>query len=147
LKPPPIHRRHRILVAMDGSKPAARALRHVIGFAAAGMKLEVLLLNVQLEWAPAISDEEREEGRRLHAEAADRATRRARSLLEAAGVPYEWVMRVGNEAEEIVALARSRKCGQIVMGMRGLGALARIVIGSVSLKTIQLADVPVTLVK
>jgi len=33
------------------------------------------------------------------------------------------------------------------MGMRGLGALARMVIGSVSMKVVQLADVPVTLVK
>jgi len=48
--------------------------------------------------------------------------RRARSLLTAAQVPFDEHMRVGAAAE-------------------------RIVLGSVSLKVIQLADVPVTLVK
>jgi nucleotide-binding universal stress UspA family protein len=33
------------------------------------------------------------------------------------------------------------------MGMRGRGALARVVLGSVSMKTLQLAEVPVTLVR
>ncbi|HZS66903.1 MAG TPA: universal stress protein [Burkholderiales bacterium] len=138
---------HRVLIAVDGSKPAERAVRHVIGTAAAGMKQQVLLLNVQLEWAPARSKEEKDEGRRLHAEAADQATRRARALLEAAGLPYESAMRVGDEAGEIAALARARKCSQIVMGMRGRGAIARVVLGSVSLKTLRLAEVPVTIVK
>ena len=137
----------RILVAVDGSKPAERAVRHVIGLAAAGMKLHVLVVNVQLEWAPAHSTEEKDEGRRLHAEAAEQATRRARALIKAAGIPYESIMRVGDEAEKIVALARARKCSQIAMGMRGLGAIARVVLGSVSLKTLQLAQVPVTIVK
>jgi len=137
----------RILVAVDGSKPAERAVRHIIGLAAAGMNLRVLLVNVQLEWAPARSEEEKDEGRRLHAEAAEQATRRARALLEAARVPYESVMRVGDEAQTIVALARAKNCRQIVMGMRGRGAIARVVLGSVSLKTLQLAELPVTIVK
>jgi nucleotide-binding universal stress UspA family protein len=33
------------------------------------------------------------------------------------------------------------------MGLRGRSALVRVVLGSVSLKTLQLADLPVTLVK
>lgn len=122
-------------------------MRHVVRAAAAGMKVRVLLVNVQPEWAPARSREEKDEGRRLHAEAAERATRRASALLKAGGVPYECVMRVGDEATEIVALAAARNCGQIVMGMRGRGAIARVILGSVSLKTLQLADVPVTLVR
>jgi nucleotide-binding universal stress UspA family protein len=137
----------RILVAVDGSKASERAVRHVIRLHAAGMALQVLLLNVQGEWAPARSPEEEKEGRRLHALAAGRATRRARSLLTAAEVPFNEAMRVGPAAARIVQLARKARCSQIVMGMRGLGAVARMVIGSVSMKVIQLADVPVTLVK
>ena len=137
----------RILIAVDGSKPSERAVRHVIGLCAAGMAVRVLLLNVQPEWAPARSTEEEEEGKRLHARAADRATRRAGALLKAAGIPYDERMRVGPAAESIVKLARTSRCSHIVMGMRGLGAVARVVLGSVSLKVLQLADVPVTLVK
>jgi nucleotide-binding universal stress UspA family protein len=137
----------RILVPVDGSKPSERAVRHVIGLGAAGMSLQVLLLNVQPEWAPARSREEEKEGKRLHEQAAERATRRSRALLEAAGIPYESRMLIGDAAESIVKLARTRDSSHIVMGMRGRGALARVVLGSVSMKTLQLAKVPVTLVK
>jgi nucleotide-binding universal stress UspA family protein len=136
-----------ILLPVDGSKPSERAVRHVIALSASGTALRVVLLNVQPEWAPARSKEDEQEGKRLHLQAADRATRRARSLLEAAGVPYENRLRVGQPAETIVKLAREARCDHIVMGMRGLGAVARAVLGSASLKTVQLADVPVTLVK
>lgn len=64
----------KILVAVDGSKPAERAVRHVVGLHAGGSKLQMLLLNVQPEWAPARSDEDEREGRRLHARAAARVT-------------------------------------------------------------------------
>ena len=136
----------KILLPVDGSKPSERAVRHVVELHAAGMALRVLLLNVQPEWAPARSSEEEKEGKRLHVQAADAATRRARSLLQAAGIRYENRMLVGSAAQAIVKLARKTGCSHIVMGMRQ-GAFARVVLGAVSLKTLQLADVPVTVVK
>lgn len=137
----------RILVAVDGSSPAERAVKHVIGLAASGMALRVLLANVQPAWAPPRSREDAEEGKRLHEQAAARDTRRARSLLEAARVPYEMRLRVGPAADELVKLARSARCSAIVMGLRGRSALTRVVLGSVSMKTLQLSGLPVTLVK
>jgi nucleotide-binding universal stress UspA family protein len=137
----------RILLAVDGSKPSERAVRHVIALRAAGMALQVVLLNVQPDWAPPRSDDEDNEGKQLHVQAAGRATRRARALLEAAQVPYESRMLVGSAAQSIVRLARTGGCRLIVMGMRGHGAVARAVLGSVSLKTLQLATTAVTLVK
>jgi nucleotide-binding universal stress UspA family protein len=132
---------------VDGSKPAERAVRHVIALRASGLNMDVLLLNVQPEWAPPRSREEEREGKRLHAKAAAQATRRALTLLERARIPCERRMLVGAPAESIVKLARTRRCSQIVLGRRGLGAVARVVLGSVSLKVLQLAGVPVTLVK
>ncbi|HLS85406.1 MAG TPA: universal stress protein [Burkholderiales bacterium] len=137
----------RILVAVDGSKPSERAVRHVVALHAEGLALSVLLLNVQPPWAPARSKEEEEEGKRLHAKAAERALRAARGLLDAARIRYEARMQVGDAAQTIARLARTSRCSHIVMGMRGRGAVARAVFGSVSLKTLQLAAVPVTLVK
>ena len=136
-----------ILVAVDGSRPSERAVRHVVAQHESGMSLRVLLVNVQLPWAPARSREEESEGKRLHARAAARATRSARVLLERSKVPYKSRVLVGDEAASIVKLARAQRCDQIVMGMRGRSAVARLVLGSVSLKTLQLADTPVTLVK
>ena len=136
-----------ILVAVDASRPSERAVRHVIALQESGMALRVLLVNVQLPWAPARTREERKEGERRHARATAQATRAARALLERSKVPYEARMVVGDEAEAIVKLAQAKRCDQIVMGMRGRGAVARVVLGSVSMKTLQLARTPVTLVK
>jgi nucleotide-binding universal stress UspA family protein len=47
----------------------------------------------------------------------------------------------------IVEVARNMKCGEIVMGNSGLGAVAGLVLGSVARKVVYLAKGPVTLVK
>jgi len=144
---PPDSDMQSILVPVDGSRPSERAVKHVIALHESGLSVRVLLVNVQLPWAPARDREEESEGNRLHARATARATRSARALLERAKVPHKSLMLVGDEAASIVKLARARRCAQIVMGMRGRGAIARVVLGSVSMKTLQLADTPVTLVK
>jgi nucleotide-binding universal stress UspA family protein len=137
----------RLLIAVDGSAPAERAVKHVAALAADGMALHAVVLNVQPEWAPARSKEDAAEGKRLHAQAAERAVRGARAMLQAAKLSHEVRMRVGPAAENIVKAARASRCHGIVMGARGRGAIARVVLGSVSLKTLQLADVPVTIVR
>jgi nucleotide-binding universal stress UspA family protein len=55
--------------------------------------------------------------------------------------------QIGNPAEVIVAFARHRKCGEIVMGNSGLGGVAGLLLGSVARKVIFLARIPVVLVK
>lgn len=137
----------RVLLPVDGSRIAERAARYVVAMARSGAALKVLLLNVQPPWAPARSQTERFEGARLHARAAKRANRGAESLLVAAGVAHESRMRVGDPARTILAAARQDHCDMIVMGTRGRGALAGLVLGSVAMKVVQLARVPVTLVK
>jgi nucleotide-binding universal stress UspA family protein len=136
-----------ILVAVDGSKPAERAVKHVIALHSSGMALQVLLLNVQPEWAPPRSREEKREGVQLHLAAGERAMRSAKSLLAQAGVPCKSALRIGLAAEHILKLAREKRCHQIVMGTRGRSALAGLVLGSVAMKVLQLASVPVTLVR
>lgn len=80
-------------------------------------------------------------------EAGEKAMRPALTLLERAGVPFKSYSRTGAPADVILKFARERHCGAIVMGTRGMGALAGLVLGSVAMKVIQLAPIPVTLVK
>jgi nucleotide-binding universal stress UspA family protein len=139
----------KLLVPTDGSDNALRAVRHLVALAEHGVKVEAVLLNVQ---RPVMSGEvgavapiEIAEDRR--AAAAGSAVGKARAALDAAGVPCTVHEAIGNAAEEIAAAAERLQCDGIVMGRRGLGTLASLLMGSVSEQVLRLARVPVTLVK
>ncbi len=137
----------KILLAVDGSATSERAARHVLALNAQGLAFEALLLNVQPEWAPARTRDEKREGLRLHLERSEKAMRAAKALLADAAIPFKTALRVGDAAENILKAAREARCEHIVMGTRGLGVLAGLVLGSVAMKVVQLAKMPVTLVK
>lgn len=137
----------RILLAVDGSKAAERAARHVVALKTSGLRLEVLLLNVQPVWAPARSRDEKRERAHLHLEASEQDMRAAKALLARAGIPFKDALRIGAAAENILKVAHEKHCDQIVMGTRGLGALSGLLLGSVATKVVQLSKVPVTLVR
>jgi nucleotide-binding universal stress UspA family protein len=65
----------------------------------------------------------------------------------AAGLACVTHVRIGAPAEVIAAYAAEKGCDAIVMGTRGMGAVAGLVMGSVAQKVVHLASVPVTLVK
>ena len=56
-------------------------------------------------------------------------------------------LREAPEAEAILEAAGRRQCDLIVMGTRGLGRLAGLLLGSVSQKVVQHAQCPVLLVR
>lgn len=140
---------HRILLAVDGSAPSARAADYVCALAAAGAALDVNLLNVQRPVVSrqvrryissmAIECHLREEGREAVAAAA--------AALRAGGVEADPVVRIGHVARSIVQEAMQRGCTRIVMGTRGMGALANLALGSTALQVLHLSELPVTLVK
>ena len=140
----------KILVPIDGSENALRALRHVI--ASQGDYREpaaVVLVNVQ---QPIVSGGvrmfvDRQQLDDLYAEQGEAALAPARDIAAAAGVPAEHHTMVGDAAEAITKMARDTGCGMVVMGTRGLGAVTGMLLGSVATKVIHLSDVPVMLVK
>jgi nucleotide-binding universal stress UspA family protein len=54
---------------------------------------------------------------------------------------------VGEVADIIVRYAQDQKCDQLVMGIRGMGALSNMIMGSVATKVLHLSDMPVLCVK
>jgi nucleotide-binding universal stress UspA family protein len=54
---------------------------------------------------------------------------------------------VGLPAEQIIAAARQDKADLVVIGARGLGAIKRLLLGSVSERVLHRADCPVLVVK
>ena len=64
-----------------------------------------------------------------------------------AGVAVVEHVEQGEIAPTIARLAQELTCDQIVMGTRGRSALGDLILGSVAVKVLHLAKVPVTLVK
>jgi nucleotide-binding universal stress UspA family protein len=67
--------------------------------------------------------------------------------LTKAGFTAEPVCKIGNPAEEIIKVAAKRRADMIVMGAKGLGAIDRILLGSVSTQVMQYANCPVLVVR
>jgi nucleotide-binding universal stress UspA family protein len=63
------------------------------------------------------------------------------------GVEVRKELLFGRAAECIIEVAETRKCELIIMGTRGLGAVAGLVLGSKAQKVISLANCPVMVVK
>lgn len=139
----------RILIPVDGSDRSLAAVRFVADtLVRASHDLEIHLLNVQppLPSAAAIFIDSAVL-RDFHLEEGAKALAGARKLLDDAGVRYASSTLVGEPAETIAAYAEQRDCAGIVMGTRGLGPAAGLLLGSVAHKVLHLSKVPVTLVK
>lgn len=140
----------KILIPVDGSSCALRAVEYVITNATAWKESpQVLLLNVQWNVAAGnvklfisqqtINDYYREQGMA--------ALQSARAALDAAALPYQYHISVGTPAEAIVQYADQQNVDQIVMGKQGQGGLQALLLGSVVNKVLHLAKCPVVLVK
>lgn len=151
-----------ILLPCDGSPPALRAARHAA--AEAGSTTRVDLLYVMeapdFEGRAAVTAPAGDTAAgMLHPAAsspvlagrcpapAARVLQDAATILAQAGVDYAVHWRTGDPASEIAAHARQHACSEIIMGTRGSGALASVVLGSVTLQVIEQVAAPVTLLR
>ena len=141
----------RILVPVDGSASANRAAACAIAFVEGRPNAEITLLNVQNQQTLDVSDISRVTSVATNAEHAaaqsKEALREAIELCHNAQVKFDARSAFGPVADIISKTAREIAADQIVMGTRGLGSWQGMVLGSVSTKVIQLARLPVTLVK
>jgi two-component system sensor histidine kinase KdpD len=139
-KKPPARR---ILVPFDGSPSAIHAVQHVVSLARAGHRGAIWLLNVQAPAAkslPPAAD--------AGVEAAGAAVlKQAGQLLDAQHIPYQCEVLVGMPPAAIASAVDRHQIDLIVMGSTGMGALARLFLGSVAIAVTQGSSVPVTLVK
>lgn len=140
----------KILLPVDGSACALRAVDHLIAHAAWFRDLpEIHLLHVH---APIpIGRVQAHVGKEtLHAyyqEESQEQLAEARKKLDAAGRLHTTHLHVGQPAEVIGKVAGELACDLIVMGTHGRGGVAGLVMGSVATKVLHLAPCPVLLVK
>jgi nucleotide-binding universal stress UspA family protein len=137
----------RVLVPVDGSESSIRAVQFVLKTAPLYVEpAELHLLNVQHP-LPGTIRGVHEQVERHHRDEGAKALAAARSALDASGVKYVYHISVGEPADAIARFAKEKKIEQIVMGTRGLGTIAGMLLGSVASKVLQLVDVPVLLIK
>jgi nucleotide-binding universal stress UspA family protein len=141
----------KVLVAIDGSKHAL----HAVKFAARLVRLlrsapvGITLINVQddagLRHAKAFvgSAEVADYLREL----SEKELKSAQKFLDVAGVKHDMEIRIGRAAREIVVCANAGKFDLIVLGSKGRGAVADILLGSVAQRVLAIARQPVLLVK
>ena len=140
----------KILIPVDGSANAQRAVDHVIkNIAALKEPPQLLLLNVQWNVAAGnvklfINQQTIDD---YYREQCMAALQPARAVLDAAALPYQYHISIGTPAEAIVQYANEQGVDQIVMGRQGQGGLQALLLGSVVNKVLHLASCPVLLVK
>lgn len=140
----------KILIAVDGSDLALRAVEYAIRLVSESKQVpQLMLLNTQWNVATGnvklfidqetINDYYREQGML--------ALQNARAALDAAKLPYQYHISIGRPAEAIVQYANENAVDMIVIGAHGQENLSNLLLGSVTSKVAQLSKVPVTIAR
>jgi nucleotide-binding universal stress UspA family protein len=135
----------RVLLATDSSSDAALAAQSAVELCEkTGSELHVVHVGEYLSTFYAYTEEEpaelRDNAQRLLDEEVERIRAEGGRIAEAH-------LRLGRPAEQIVTLSEELGVGIIVVGSRGLGALRRAVLGSVSESVVRHAHCPVFVVR
>ena len=135
----------RILLATDGSPDAGRAAQTAVELCQqTGSELHLVHVG---EFLPTYLAQTEEEPAQLR-EAARRLLEEETRKVSEAGVAVAGAhLRLGRPAEEVVALSEELSVGVIIVGSRGMSALRRALMGSVSDSVVRYAHCPVFVVR
>ncbi|MCS6844173.1 MAG: universal stress protein [Caldilineales bacterium] len=136
----------RILLATDGSSSAAEAARYARELAQL-TGAEVLVLHAHPRVPPFLGEPNLTEMMHKILEESSAVVDPVVADLTEAGIQASPVLLEGPPAEAILNVAEARDCDLIVMGTRGHGQLAGMLLGSVSHKVLSHAKVPVLVVR
>jgi nucleotide-binding universal stress UspA family protein len=141
----------RILVAVDGSPFAERALEHAVDLSKK-YNAKLIIVHVVLRRFYAVTPSEagvlattvfvkemESEGKKI--------ITKSEALAKAAGAEYECKLVQGVPADELVKIAQKEKVDLIVIGSRGLTEVRAFLLGSVSDKVSHHSKCPILIVK
>lgn len=137
-----------IVIAVDGSSSSLEAVRYGIQLVQAGLLAHITLLHVQepaslLELAThdadAIAEAAIEAGEHLMAPAIE--------LLERVGVDYTTEVTLGAPGTVLPEMAEQLRADMLIVGARGISAIQRALMGSVSQAVLNRSTLPVVVVK
>jgi nucleotide-binding universal stress UspA family protein len=140
----------KMLIAVDGSEHARRAIEAAGRLAKQMQSAQVVLLNVSDALVyygelPPFDIEAVERAQRRHQ---DQLLTEAEAQARACGLQQVITQSaVGLPAQEILRVADERGVDQIVMGTHGRGVVGSLLLGSVAQRVVHQAKVPVLLVR
>ena len=140
----------KILIAVDGSEHANRAIEAVGKMVKSALDLEATLLCVSpepifygdytLTTIQKIEEDQRKQQTMVLTKATEYAAAKGLKLGES-------VRAYGVIANEIVRVAKDLQVDQIALGTRGMGAIGNMLLGSVAQRVLHQSPVPVLLAK
>lgn len=137
----------KILVPVDGSDSSKKALEMAIGIAKAA-KASVTALEVIEDFGPLPGYyEAAPQGKDRVKWVSEQRFEAVHPILDESGVSWDRMVVEGYAADEIVRIADEGKYQMIVIGSRGLSAMGRFLVGSVSDRVVHHAHCSVTVVR
>ncbi|MDR2075652.1 MAG: universal stress protein [Desulfovibrio sp.] len=136
----------KILVPVDGSPHAEMACHHAVGLARDG-GTEIILLHCYGELPMTLGGDSREAVIAASEKEAGRFLAPCLRYCEENQARCRSIVHNGSPSRTIVRVAKEERCDLIVMGSRGLSEFSGLVMGSVSHRVLEYADIPVLLVK
>ena len=133
-----------ILVPLDGSKYSKKALQRASEIAHA-FDSKIILLYVAEKSSVNLLD--RKEYMKMLRKFGKKTLDDASKTLSKKEIPAKSLLKEGNVVSEIEKIAKSEKCNLIIVGNKGLGAVTRILLGSVSNKLAQHSNCSLLIVK
>lgn len=140
----------KILVPVDGSDSSVNAVKYAVGLAKNTPDTHLYLLNVQEPPPVEVMVEagiSPETWQASHQEAGRGVLEAACKILNEAGLPYTTSVAVGHPVDQIATRVQELGCTAVVMGTRGMGSFANLVLGSVATRVVHAVSCPVTLVR
>ena len=139
----------KILVPIDGSENATRAVEYALNITKKHSSARVTLLAVACPKIDMLFNESLDpvKFQQVCKETFSEDMDKAAQLFEDAGLEVEKVILTGDPGDMVVDYANDQKVDKIIMGNRGMGALKSLILGSVAYKVLGKVKVPVTIVK
>ena len=131
-----------VVLAIDGSSPSKKAVQFMLRSMKPGKDAadqEPITVTVTHVMPFLKYPELRETAKVMVEDCADKLTQ--------AGYRVDQLPKLGNPADEILNIAQERKADLIVTGAKGLGAIGRFLLGSVSTRVVQHATCSVLVVR
>ncbi|PKM79431.1 MAG: universal stress protein [Firmicutes bacterium HGW-Firmicutes-13] len=142
----------KILVPIDGSQYSLEALNMAKSIAEK-FSGELMVVNIQrrLVSRPKSTEfdvsEFIEDNPDILRERGERVLKKGLEALKGSSLKVETCILMGDPADQILECAKESKADMIVMGSLGLTGITRFLMGSVSTKVVNHADIPVMVVK